>query len=1127
MVSERFDFLNEEAKQYLDDLADKLRKNKVVLFAGGGLSRNAYRRDGKPGKKFPLWADITEMMLKKIYGENYRWVKEDKYDYLNVTDKYVAEFGRISLYQLLDEALDDSEFEPGQIHQLISRFNWEIITTNFDTLIERGYELTNKTPNLIITDPDLSNTEKPRIFKINGCIKHARDLIIITGDDFRTFTERKPLIELYVKKCFIESTILFVGFSMNDPAFRMIYGWVRDHLLKSSENRFAYSIQRHVDEPTKKIWIPKGIRFIELFPDGIGGDERLTIKHLYSLFYELYQRQIDKKDKEQRQDSVLPKFWEDLEKLENCLKEPRKTAKDSKKEIENKLFYFLKEIIDQLEKTDGRLLSLEKVLEAIDKVLKEFLLDDKTGTDNPNIWVMAIYTALRMGIFQELMPLDFFKKGFKIIRQAALKGESELGVSKDLHRYWMFSLMFIGPFKCAETLLNISRKIQPQEYQWDIQEHIHYHLEVFFGDYRKNRDLFLRALNKLKSSNEAEAFHKYLLLDSFFDKLAFGDLFLEHTYQELAGKFRSDLYRYRNTLSSIDFPVKKSYFKSVMQTVFDEVYNGKSLMFTGLSGIILSFPKIIIEDRDIKELKKTSLGELFLLAVIYDTPRKGKHKDKELKELMTMMVENKVIDAVHFLQLLLYRLEEADLEKMEQTPDNGLSRYLYGLVTFILCALPYLKDQYLVEIEKTIETHLSKVKLGEIRETMIEIIAYIYLQLPEEDFSMILKKIFSLAAEAHQSSIGLAFLKLNKKEFKDNKIIKHSQLRLLMDRSLEEQWTEFDRDFVAFMLNHEREDLFPGVDKRVTAALRTYFDIIIEDQENLSLQWLMDLQRFTEKGYIQLDEEMEKRVSAFIEKASEKPKYLREWKLKIFHEKLVEVFKTFSHLFNDQVIGKILDAYREDMSGTGNKAINLKDLDMEVQDIFAHLLKEIYESKSHESLKDRIVKIVKEFINEELAGGGHLGAFWERLHDKEKPLLTGIMLNLWMAGSETNILRAVKATGEFLKYITDEEAVKELTNRLLYCIFSGSPLVKIEWCKVVIAHIKENSPWYTENKKKILDCLNLFKKETNLELLREFLDLARLFEMGKVQESIDYLKENAPYAEIRRTAKGFAPVSSK
>ena len=139
------------------------------------------------------------------------------------------------------------------------------------------------------------------------------------------------------------------------------------------------------------------------------------------------------------------------------------------------------------------------------------------------------------------------------------------------------------------------------------------------------------------------------------------------------------------------------------------------------------------------------------------------------------------------------------------------------------------------------------------------------------------------------------------------------------------------------------------------------------------------------------------------------------------------------------------------------------------------------------------------------------------------------MLNLWLPESEASILRAVKATGEFLKYKTDDEVMKELANRLIYCIFSAPTPVKIQWCKVVAAHVKENSPWYTENKKKILDCLNVFKKETNLELLREFLELARLFKIEEVQEIVDYLKDkkNVRYAEIRRAAEGFASVSSR
>jgi hypothetical protein len=519
------------------------------------------------------------------------------------------------------------------------------------------------------------------------------------------------------------------------------------------------------------------------------------------------------------------------------------------------------------------------------------------------------------------------------------------------------------------------------------------------------------------------------------------------------------------------------------------------------------------------------LCEFFLLSTIYDKPGKGKENEKKLKDLITTMIDSGVIDKSNFLSLLLFRLEEANLGKMVQEDvDNGLSRFLNGLVTFILCALPYLEREDLLKIKKGIETHLAQIKIWEIREDMIGIIAYILYQLPGEDFTNILMIIFSLATTAHYSSVGLKFLKLSREELSNKNIIKYSQLRLLMDRSLEKQGTPFDRDFVAFMLNHDREKLFPGEDKRLNEILKTYFDIKIEELLHLSLQWLMDLQQFIEKGFIKLDTEMETRVRNFIDTASEPPEDIREWKLKIFDGKTIKVYRDFARLFKDHVVRKIIETYRKDMSG---KEVKVNELDPEVQDNFAHLLKEIYQSEYHNSLNDTILQNIKDFIKEGLAGGGYLGAFWEQLNKKEKSQLTGIMLDLWLPASEESILRAVKATGEFLKYKTDEEAMKELTNRLLYCIFSGSIPVKIQWCKVVADHVNKNSPWYTENKKKILDCLNLFKMEKNLELLREFLDLARLFKIEEVKEPIDYLKDNAPYAEIRRAAEGFAPVSSR
>ncbi|MGE5340604.1 MAG: SIR2 family protein [Candidatus Omnitrophota bacterium] len=1102
-------FLNDESRQYLIDLREKTKYNKVVLFVGAGLSRNAHRKNGAFGKQFPLWADLTKKMLVKLYGENHECIEKDKYDYLNVADKFEAEFGRISLLQLIEDSLEDLEYEPSPIHQLISRFDWEIITTNFDTLIERGFELSNKTPNLILSDPDLSTTEEPRIFKINGCIKSARTQIIITGEDFRAFSDKKPLMELYVKKCFIESTVLFVGFSLDDPAFKMIHGWVRDRLIESRSNRFAYSIQSFVDEPTKKIWTPRGIRFIELYPDN-NKHKECTEQRVFEIFDFLYQQQSNLEQKESS--SQTKEFISDLmEKLEKY---------SGQKQLENILLQALKGIITKLEKEREKLFTDKKVIDCINRILNDLQVSKSPEIRNPDIWIMAMYVALQSGVSQKLLPVDFFRTGFSVLREAALKGECK--VSKDMHRYWLFSLLLIGPFECAETLLDISRKIRPQKYPWDISEYIHFHLEVFFDDRSKHRDLFYKTLNNFRTSHYTEAFYKFSLLDTFYVELDSKDVFLNRTYQGLSGLFRAEAYRFRDTLSSIRFPVKESYFKSVVQEIFNAADKGRPIMFTGLSSIILSFPKITMEMEDIDALKKTSLGELFLLAVIYDKPAGGKFREKELRDLMTFMIDSGMIDVSYFLRLLLFRIEGAKLKNLILEVDNCVSRYLKGLISFIFCALPSLDKKELLEIKEFIASFIDKVKHSRLRESLIQIFGYILKQLPEENFESILKTIFSLATADSFSSFGLSFLLLPPNQ----KAIQQSQLRLLMGRSIEKGGTSFDMDFIAFMLNHKREELFPEQDQRSKNMLKDYLDIKIAETRDFSLQRLINLHPFIEKGFIMFDSDMKKNIKLFIGTAFTKFRIYFEWK--IFSSRMIPVYKTFGSLFGIDVVHKIIESYSQnDESGEELKEIPFTELPEEMRDNFALFLKEIYVGNHHndDDLKAIMLIKMKRLISEGLAGGGHPAAFWDHFTPEEQTQLADNMLNLWLPASEQSNIKAIAASGEFLKYKTDEPLMNELTNRVLCGVFYGSVPVKILWCQTVSIHIKEKTEWYIDNKDKLIKSLGVFKTEKDLDLLREFLELAKLLELKDIKEILDYLKDekNTRFAEIRRTASRLAP----
>lgn len=1178
MNKEKVTFLNNESLQYLEELSKKIRDNRVVLFAGAGLSLNARRKDGNLDKKFPLWENLSIEMLTRLYGKDDKWIEYGKRNYLETADKFEAIFGRTSLLHLLDEMLEDSEYEPGEIHKLISRFNWEVITTNFDTLIERGYESTNKIPNLIYVDQDLTVMDRPRIFKINGCIKQARDQIIITGEDFRTFSDKKPLIELYVKKCFIESTVLFVGFSLDDPAFKMIHGWVRDRLIDKRANRFAYSIQRHIDEKTKRIWNPRGVNFIELFPEE-NSDKCLMEQRLNALFLYLYEVQShNKKEKSasggNNNDSTkvieLFKDWltqfekkakdyhdecklecsdiqiELVKYLNDCLKIERLpeffdfcnenieideeiTGKTIKKGIDHFIFlvetylciksreavlyHLMKEIIGQLGKKE--IFENERISLGLRQIMVKLIVENTSeDMNNTNLWVIAMYIGLWLCHHQKHMEIDFFRKGFSILRKKAVEGEVDHRVSMELHQYWLFTLLLIGPFKCAKNMLKICRKTSLQKFDWDIPKNIHFQLEAFLGKRLKHLALFLTVVNRLGMTNRTEAFHKFLLLENFLKEykkeLGFSDLFIENTYQILSGEFSEDLFNYRNALSEIHYPIESGYFRKSLYNLFQELLRGRSLLCTDISSFILSFPTFAINETEMNLLREISLGELVLLAMIYDIHSEEEKKQEDLKRFMTFMIENKLIDVSYFLQLLLFRLEETDLNEFEQEKDNGILRYFAGLVSFLSCALPFLEDKDLKFLQNIIQSNLPGIKIRRIREFLVQVVVYLSIQLPDENFSSLYETIFSLAAGEGFESPVFHFITLSQK---DARILKYARFRFILEKNLDNQGSSVDRDFILFLLNHRRKDIIPE-EEAIEKHLELYFKIKFQVKSQIphfSLQWLMDLQQFIEKGYISLDENIGKMIKEFFDQASKHKAFYFEWKL--FSEKMIPVYKTFSHLMKSELVEKIIAGFLKNQVGT---VIILNELEESHVNGLAHLLKEIYECPHHQELKEKAIIHMKNLIKEGFYGGGYLAVFWVDLQEKEKKYLSEIMLSLWRPTEDSAIIKAIKADSEFLKYKTDEDTMKELSNRVIYTSISGSISMKVEICKLFSLHAGQNTTWFQEHSERILNLLPYLRTEKDLSLLRELVIFLRLLKAEQIQDTIDYLKKEAPYAEIRR-----------
>ncbi|HET8797593.1 MAG TPA: SIR2 family protein, partial [Thermoanaerobaculia bacterium] len=205
---DKLTFLSSTGRKAAEHLAEHLVRGEVVLFAGAGLSRNAPSK-GPVEHEMPTWNQLGEILLSKLES-----TFKDTPDVLKIADYYQTAFGRTALVNALRDAIRDEQHDPGRVHRHIAQLNFrEIVTTNFDTLIERAFRAIHLSPQVVVTGEDLTTRGvAPRIIKMNGSLDRNPHEVVITGDDFLVYSDTHPLVEAFVTKTFVESKVLFVGF---------------------------------------------------------------------------------------------------------------------------------------------------------------------------------------------------------------------------------------------------------------------------------------------------------------------------------------------------------------------------------------------------------------------------------------------------------------------------------------------------------------------------------------------------------------------------------------------------------------------------------------------------------------------------------------------------------------------------------------------------------------------------------------------------------------------------------------------------------------------------------------------------------------------------------------------------
>jgi|CXWL01.1.fsa_nt_gi hypothetical protein len=240
------------------ELLEAIRQGECVPVVGAGFSLNALLPDGD---RMPLWSDLCKEVAIRLNEESRGDPIKDLSNYCDKNQKW-------GLINLLRDCLHVRTAKPGPAHLEFAALPFkQVITTNFDFLLERAYEATGKSylpvvdEDMLAFSPAIGET---KLIKMHGDLHHP-SLLVVTEDDYDSFSINRERMFLTITNLLINNTILFLGYSIDDPDFRQIWALVKKYFGKF--RRPAYALV--VDATKSKIdeYARRGVTQIISLPE--------------------------------------------------------------------------------------------------------------------------------------------------------------------------------------------------------------------------------------------------------------------------------------------------------------------------------------------------------------------------------------------------------------------------------------------------------------------------------------------------------------------------------------------------------------------------------------------------------------------------------------------------------------------------------------------------------------------------------------------------------------------------------------------------------------------------------------------------------------------------------------------
>ena len=200
-------------------VAGLAQRGELALFLGAGVSMAA---------GYPSWGALLDVLAAraKMADDERRGLSELK----NVLDQATIVERRLKAHgETLGHAV--AAVMEGRQHYALSHALLaslplrEAITTNYDQLFERAWEVSDRTGVSVIPGVIQPNARR-WLLKMHGCLSDP-DRVVLSRSSYTRYDEQLPGLSGIVQSILVTRHVLFAGFSLNDDNFHRIVDAVR------------------------------------------------------------------------------------------------------------------------------------------------------------------------------------------------------------------------------------------------------------------------------------------------------------------------------------------------------------------------------------------------------------------------------------------------------------------------------------------------------------------------------------------------------------------------------------------------------------------------------------------------------------------------------------------------------------------------------------------------------------------------------------------------------------------------------------------------------------------------------------------------------------------------------------